>query len=72
MDAVVRNVIEWGCADLAAALRMASVVPARVAGVAGRTGAIKPGYDADLVALTSDLMVASTWIAGREVYSSGV
>jgi N-acetylglucosamine-6-phosphate deacetylase len=72
MDAVVRNVVEWSCADLAAALRMASVVPARVAGVAGRTGAIKPGYDADLVALTPDLMVASTWIAGREVYSSGV
>lgn len=72
MDAVVRNVVEWGCADHAAALQMASAAPARVAGVAGRTGAIKPGYDADLVALTPDLRVASTWVAGREVYSSGV
>lgn len=71
MDAVVRNVIEWGCADLAAALRMASAVPARVAGVAGHMGAIKPGYDADLVALTPDLRVARTWVAGRVVYSSG-
>jgi N-acetylglucosamine-6-phosphate deacetylase len=72
MDTVVRNVVEWGCADLAAALRMASAVPARVAGVANRTGAIKPGYDADLVALTPDLRVARTWVAGRIVYSSDV
>ncbi len=72
MDAVVRNVVEWGCADLAAALRMASAVPARVAGVARSMGAIKPGYDADLVALTPDLRVARTWVAGRVVYSSGV
>src|SRR5437899_10022995 len=28
MDAVVRNVVEWGCTDLAGALRMASAVPA--------------------------------------------
>lgn len=72
MDAVVRNVVEWDCADLAAALRMASAVPARVAGVARSMGAIKPGYDADLVALTPDLRVARTWVAGRVVYSSGV
>ena len=72
MDAVVRNVVEWGCADLATALRMASAVPARVAGVAGHMGAIKPGYDADLVALTPDLTVACTWVAGRVVYSSGL
>lgn len=70
MDAVVRNVIEWGCADLADALRMASAVPARVAGVASSLGAIKPGYDADLVAFTPDLRVARTWVAGRVVYSS--
>jgi N-acetylglucosamine-6-phosphate deacetylase len=72
MDAVVRHVVKWGCADLAAALRMASAVPARVAGVASDLGAIKPGYKADLVALTPDLRVARTWVAGRVVYSSGV
>ena len=72
MDAVVRNVVEWDCADLAAALRMASAVPSRVAAASARAGAIKPGYDADLVALTPDLRVARTWVAGRVVYSSDV
>jgi N-acetylglucosamine-6-phosphate deacetylase len=69
MDGVVRNVVEWGCADLAGALRMASSVPARTAGVADRLGAISRGYDADLVALTPDLRVARTWVGGRVVYS---
>ena len=68
MDAVVRNVVTWGCADLAAAVRMASAVPARVLGLAHRKGAIAPGYDADLVGLTGDLQVAMTWVCGRPVY----
>ena len=72
MDAVVRNVVEWGCTDLAGALKMASAVPASVAGASARSGAIKSGYDADLVALTPDLRVSRTWVAGRIVYSSGV
>lgn len=71
MDAVVRNVVDWGCANLTSALQMASLVPARVAGVADRTGQIAPGLDADLVALTSDLRVERTWVGGRVVYSSG-
>ncbi len=69
MDTVVRNVVEWGCSDLSGALRMATEVPARVAGVGGRSGAIAPGFDADLIALTQDLRVARTWVAGRVVYS---
>ncbi len=68
MDAVVRNVIAWGCADLPAAAAMAAAVPARVLGLAGRKGAIAPGYDADLVALTDDLDVAMTWVCGRLVH----
>jgi N-acetylglucosamine-6-phosphate deacetylase len=71
MDAVVRNVVDWGCAGLAGALRMASAVPARVAGAGDHLGAISPRFDADLVALTPDLRVARTWVGGRVVYSSG-
>lgn len=71
MDAVVRNVVDWGCAGLQSALQMASAVPARVAGVADRVGRIAVGYDADLVALTDDLRVDRTWVGGRVVYSSG-
>lgn len=71
MDAVVRNVVDWGCADLPSALQMASAVPARVTGMADRVGRIAVGYDADLVALTGDLRVERTWVGGRVVYSSG-
>lgn len=68
MDAVVRNVVSWGIVNLAEALKMASAVPARVAGSPESKGRIAPGYDADLIALDSDLHVARVWIAGKSVY----
>jgi len=70
MDALVRNLVEWGIADLATAVTMASATPARVVGCDGTKGSIAPGYDADLVALTDDGRVAATWIGGRLVYEA--
>jgi N-acetylglucosamine-6-phosphate deacetylase len=70
MDAVVRNVVDWCCAGLPDTLRMASEVPAKVAGAGNRLGRIAKGYDADLVALGEDLHVKRTWVGGRLVYSS--
>jgi N-acetylglucosamine-6-phosphate deacetylase len=69
MDVVVRNVVEWGLVPLAEGIRMASTVPARVLGLDGRKGRIAPGYDADLVAVDSDLQVVMTWVGGRMFYS---
>jgi N-acetylglucosamine-6-phosphate deacetylase len=68
MDQALRNIVEWGIADLPAAVRMASTTPARVLGEHDRLGAISPGYVADIVALTENLRVAKTWVAGRLVY----
>ena len=68
MADVVRNVVRWGIADLAAATTMASATPAGALGLGERKGRIAPGYDADLVALTADLSVAATWVAGRPAY----
>jgi len=68
MSDVVRNVVGWAIADLAAAATMASETPARALGLGERKGIIAPGYDADLVALTADLSVAATWVAGRLSY----
>ena len=65
MADVVRNVVRWGIADLAAATTMASATPARALGLGERKGRIAPGYDADFVALTADLSVAATWVAGQ-------
>ena len=70
MDAVVRNIVGWGIADAANALRMASHVAAMAAGVDQRKGRIAAGYDADLVLLSKDLAVRETWVGGRCVYTS--
>jgi N-acetylglucosamine-6-phosphate deacetylase len=69
MQALVRNVVEWGLVPLADAVRMASTVPARILGLEGRKGRIAPGYDADLVALDKGLEVVTTWVSGRMLHS---
>ncbi|MEX0683766.1 MAG: N-acetylglucosamine-6-phosphate deacetylase [Dehalococcoidia bacterium] len=66
---VVRNVVQWGIADIATAATMASATPAQALDL-DRKGLIAPGYDADLVALTEDLTVSRTWVGGREVYAA--
>ena len=68
MERVVRHVVGEGIATAAQAVRMASTVPAGVLGLGERKGRIARGYDADLVALDSELNVARTWVAGRVVY----
>ena len=68
MDQAVRNIVDWGIADLPAAVRMASTTPARVLGKQNHLGAVATGYAADLVGLTEDLRVVKTWVGGRLVY----
>ena len=70
MDRVIRYAVEEGIATRAQAVRMASTVPAGVLGLGGRKGRIARGYDADLVALDSDLNVRMTWVAGRVVHGA--
>jgi N-acetylglucosamine-6-phosphate deacetylase len=71
MDSVVRNVVEWGIADLAGASTMASGTPARAAGIAGQKGELRERMDADIVALDDALEVVATWVAGQLVYDGG-
>jgi N-acetylglucosamine-6-phosphate deacetylase len=51
--------------DLADALKMATLTPARLLRVDDRIGRLKPGYRADLVHLGDDLSVLGTWIGGQ-------
>jgi N-acetylglucosamine-6-phosphate deacetylase len=52
-------------APLALALRMATLNPARLLGLAGERGAFGPGMRADMVALDADLRPIGVWIGGR-------
>jgi N-acetylglucosamine-6-phosphate deacetylase len=68
MDAMVRNAAAWLTVSGAEAVRMATLNPASVIGMADRKGRIAPGYDADLVVLSSELRVEMTFVAGELVY----
>jgi len=63
LDRALRYVVALGV-PLKDAVRMASVLPARRLGLAGKKGIIAVGADADLVALTADLRVAGVMTRG--------
>jgi len=63
LDRALRTVVALGV-PLADAVRMATVLPARRLGLAGKKGIIAVGADADLVALTPDLRVAGVMTRG--------
>ncbi|WP_338200738.1 N-acetylglucosamine-6-phosphate deacetylase [Candidatus Nephthysia bennettiae] len=58
-----RAVLEVGL-RMEDAVRMASTTPARVLGLEGRVGTIRPGQDADLVVLDDGLEVTAVMAAG--------
>jgi N-acetylglucosamine-6-phosphate deacetylase len=64
LDRAIRNVVAYGV-PLLEAVRMATVMPARRVGLAGKKGVIAPGADADIVALTPDLRVAAVMTRGE-------
>jgi N-acetylglucosamine-6-phosphate deacetylase len=68
MDRMVANAARWLPVGLPGAIRMATLNPALVIGVAGRKGRVAPGFDADLVVLAHDLEVEMTFVAGELAY----
>ena len=68
LDAALLNLIEFTGCTLEQALPTVTTTPANVLGIADQKGQITPGYDADLVLLTSELEVAATIVAGEIVY----
>jgi N-acetylglucosamine-6-phosphate deacetylase len=63
LDRALRYVVEIGV-PLTDAVRMATILPARRLGVAGKKGILAVGADADLVVLTPDLRVAGVMTRG--------
>ncbi|KAK0159847.1 hypothetical protein PV327_010914 [Microctonus hyperodae] len=56
-----------GC-SIVHALEAATLHPAKVIGIQSWKGVLDFGADADFIMLSDDLMILSTWIAGKRVY----
>jgi N-acetylglucosamine-6-phosphate deacetylase len=72
MDECVRTFHRLTSVPLVEVLRMASLTPARIAGVDAMTGSIAPGKRADLVVLDLNLNVRAVYVAGRSVFGSSI
>lgn len=66
MASAVRNVVTLAQVPLGDALRAASATPARALGIENERGVLIPGAWADLVALSPEVDVLATWVAGVE------
>lgn len=71
MNTAVRNARAFAGLDLAEAVRMASLVPARIAGCADRKGSLEAGKDADVALFDMEMECRATWVRGRPVYTRG-
>src|SRR5512140_2713665 len=67
LDRAVRNVMEFASIGLSEAVRLATLNPARVAGISGRKGALVEGADADIAVLTPRGEVVKTIIGGQGI-----
>jgi N-acetylglucosamine-6-phosphate deacetylase len=67
MIGAVRNMIELAGVPLESVIPLATEIPARVIGLAGRKGKIEEGYDADLLLLSEKLQLQRVLVRGREI-----
>jgi len=63
-DRAIRNMVAFTGITLCEAVRMASWNPARILGLEDRKGCLRPGADADVVALNPDGVVVGTMVKG--------
>ena len=70
MDTMVRNMKELTSAGVVNAVRMGSLTPAELTGLAGEVGSVQTGKRADLLVLDRELNVKRVFIGGAE-FTSG-
>jgi len=63
----VRSMVELADSSIAEAVEMATLIPARIAGVEDRKGSLVPGMDADITVLDRNFSVMLTMVEGRIV-----
>lgn len=66
MDAMVRTMKSSTSATLPEVIRMASLTPARRAGIARTTGSLEPGKRADVLVLGPDLTIQRVFAGGQD------
>lgn len=66
---LVRNMYLHADVPLLDAVKMATMTPAKLAGVSLCKGCIAPGYDADLTIFDKDVCVKAVIVSGKTVYS---
>jgi N-acetylglucosamine-6-phosphate deacetylase len=68
MNRAVKNMVSTGLVPVDDALKMASLVPAKILGINHNKGTLLPGSDADVVVMDRDFNVKLTMIEGKIVY----
>jgi N-acetylglucosamine-6-phosphate deacetylase len=67
-DRLVWNMVKMADVPLIEAIRMITVTPAKIIGIADKKGALVAGKDADIVIFNEDIEIQATIIKGRVVY----
>jgi N-acetylglucosamine-6-phosphate deacetylase len=70
MDHMVRTMYLQTGAKLHEVIHMASLTPARIAGVSDRLGSLHLGKQADLVLFDENLYVQQVWLRGQKAYQA--
>lgn len=70
MDRTVRTIMEKAHVPLVEAVKMASLVPARIMKIDDRKGSISPRKDADIILFDEDIQVSTVIVKGRVIYQA--
>ncbi|KAB5591820.1 N-acetylglucosamine-6-phosphate deacetylase [Ceratobasidium theobromae] len=65
----IRNFMAFTYCTLGQAVKCATYNPAKCLGIEARKGTLRAGADADLVVMTPEGEVLSTWVSGKQVWS---
>lgn len=68
-DRLVRNMIKLAKVPIVDAVKMATIVPARIIGADRQKGSLVQEKDADIIIFDKDINIECTLIGGRQIYS---
>lgn len=67
MNRAIKNITKFADLNLTSALKLATINPANVLGIADKKGSIEIGKDADIVIFDEDLNVKTTIVCGKVI-----